>query len=45
MPFAANLLENVTKRKLRVDRIVPLHGAPGPFDGLVKAAKSQPSAN
>jgi glyoxylase-like metal-dependent hydrolase (beta-lactamase superfamily II) len=40
-PYAANLLENVTKRKLRVDRIIPLHGAPGPFDGLVKAA--QPS--
>ncbi len=25
-PYAANLLENVRKRKLRVDRIVPLHG-------------------
>jgi glyoxylase-like metal-dependent hydrolase (beta-lactamase superfamily II) len=37
-PYAPNLLENVTKRKLRVDRIIPLHGAPGPYDGLVKAA-------
>jgi glyoxylase-like metal-dependent hydrolase (beta-lactamase superfamily II) len=25
-PYAANLLENIQKRKLRVDRIVPLHG-------------------
>ncbi|MEO7158551.1 MAG: hypothetical protein ABI039_13365 [Vicinamibacterales bacterium] len=26
-PYAANLLENVQKRTLRVDKIVPLHGA------------------
>ena len=25
-PYAANLLENIQKRKLRVDRIIPLHG-------------------
>lgn len=25
-PYAANLLENIQKRQLRVDRIVPLHG-------------------
>ena len=25
-PYSANLLENIQKRKLRVDRIVPLHG-------------------
>jgi glyoxylase-like metal-dependent hydrolase (beta-lactamase superfamily II) len=37
-PYAANLLENITKRKLRVDRIVPLHGAVAPFGELVKAA-------
>jgi glyoxylase-like metal-dependent hydrolase (beta-lactamase superfamily II) len=42
-PYAANLLENITKRKLRVDRIIPLHGAPGPFEGLVKAAQTQPT--
>ncbi|MGH9202914.1 MAG: MBL fold metallo-hydrolase, partial [Vicinamibacterales bacterium] len=35
-PYAANLLENVTKRKLRVDRIVPLHGAIVPFAELTK---------
>jgi glyoxylase-like metal-dependent hydrolase (beta-lactamase superfamily II) len=37
-PYAANLLENVQKRKLRVDRIVPLHGTIVPFSDLVKAA-------
>src|SRR4030095_592862 len=26
-PYAANLIENVEKRRLKVDRIVPLHGA------------------
>jgi hypothetical protein len=37
-PYAANLLENVTKRKLQVERIVPLHGTIVPFADLVKAA-------
>ncbi len=35
-PYAANLLENITRRKLRVDRIVPLHGAIAPLADLVK---------
>ena len=35
--YAANLLENIEKRKLRVDRIVPLHGAIGKFAELQKA--------
>jgi glyoxylase-like metal-dependent hydrolase (beta-lactamase superfamily II) len=35
--YAANLLENIQKRKLRVDRIVPLHGAIGPMADLVNA--------
>jgi glyoxylase-like metal-dependent hydrolase (beta-lactamase superfamily II) len=35
-PYAANLLENVRKRNLRVDRIVPLHGTPVAFDSLLK---------
>jgi hypothetical protein len=42
-PYAANLIENITKRKLRVDRIVPLHGAIVPYAELTKtqaAAKS-----
>ena len=37
-PYAANLLENITKRGLKVDRIVPLHGAIAPFGDLVKVA-------
>lgn len=37
-PYAANLLENITKRNLKIDRIVPLHGAIAPFGDLVKAA-------
>ena len=36
LPYAANLLENITKRNLRVDRIVPLHGTIAPFSDLVK---------
>jgi glyoxylase-like metal-dependent hydrolase (beta-lactamase superfamily II) len=42
-PYAANLIENVAKRKLRVDRVVPLHGAIAPYAELTKtqtAAKS-----
>jgi glyoxylase-like metal-dependent hydrolase (beta-lactamase superfamily II) len=35
-PYAANLIENVTKRKLRVDRIVPLHGEVVPYAELTK---------
>jgi glyoxylase-like metal-dependent hydrolase (beta-lactamase superfamily II) len=36
-PYAANLLENITSRKLKVDRIVPLHGAIAKFEELPKA--------
>lgn len=39
-PYAANLLENVQKRKLRVDRILPLHGGVVPFAELVKVAQA-----
>jgi glyoxylase-like metal-dependent hydrolase (beta-lactamase superfamily II) len=42
-PYAANLLENITKRKLRVDRIVPIHGQIGPFGDLVKVVQSSPA--
>ncbi len=38
-PYAANLLENIEKRKLRVERIVPLHGKVVPFGELVKTVK------
>jgi glyoxylase-like metal-dependent hydrolase (beta-lactamase superfamily II) len=37
--FAANLLENVKKRNLRVDRILPLHGKIAPYGDLVKAVQ------
>jgi glyoxylase-like metal-dependent hydrolase (beta-lactamase superfamily II) len=37
-PYAANLLENIQKRNLRVDTIVPLHGVVTPFAELVKVA-------
>jgi hypothetical protein len=36
-PYAQNLVENVQKRKLRVDRLVPLHGAMMPFAEVLKA--------
>jgi glyoxylase-like metal-dependent hydrolase (beta-lactamase superfamily II) len=35
-PYAPNLLDNIRKRNLRVDRIVPLHGKVVPFSELVK---------
>jgi glyoxylase-like metal-dependent hydrolase (beta-lactamase superfamily II) len=35
-PYAANLLENIQKRKLSVDKIVPLHGTIAPLAELVK---------
>ena len=36
-PYAQNLVENIQKRKLRVDRIVPLHGTIMPFADVLKA--------
>jgi glyoxylase-like metal-dependent hydrolase (beta-lactamase superfamily II) len=36
-PFAANLVENITKRKLRVDRLAPIHGRIVPFSALMGA--------
>ena len=35
-PYAPNLLENITKRNLKVDRIVPIHGTIVPFSELLK---------
>ncbi len=35
-PYAANLLDNITRRNIKVDRIVPLHGAVVPFAELTK---------
>jgi glyoxylase-like metal-dependent hydrolase (beta-lactamase superfamily II) len=36
-PYAANLVENITRRRLKVDRILPLHGAPATYAELVAA--------
>jgi glyoxylase-like metal-dependent hydrolase (beta-lactamase superfamily II) len=36
-PYAANFLDNIRRRNLRVDRIVPLHGRIGSYEELVKA--------
>lgn len=35
-PYAANLKENISRRNLKVDRIVPLHGTIAPFAELQK---------
>ena len=40
-PYAANLLESIRLRALRVDRIVPLHGTVVSFDELVKAVAAE----
>lgn len=40
-PYAANLVDNIVRRKLRVDRVVPLHGAIVPFADLLKHAAAQ----
>ncbi len=39
--FAADFLEDLRKRKLRVDRIVPLHGTIVPYAQMVKDAASR----
>ncbi|MBI4474567.1 MAG: MBL fold metallo-hydrolase [Acidobacteria bacterium] len=40
-PYAANLLENINKRNLRVTRVVPLHGTIVPMNELVKVVTSR----
>lgn len=44
-PYAANLLENITKRRLAVTRVVPLHGTVVPFSLLTKAAAAPSSSD
>ena len=39
--FAARFIEDLEKRKLRVDRIVPLHGEIVPYSQMVKDAKGE----
>ena len=38
-PYAANLLENIQRRGLVVDRIVPLHGVPASFADLQRTVQ------
>jgi glyoxylase-like metal-dependent hydrolase (beta-lactamase superfamily II) len=40
-PYAANLLDNIRQRNLRVDKIVSLHGTIVPFAELVKVGGSK----
>ncbi len=39
-PFVANLVENVLKRGLQVERVVGIHGLPVPWSELVAAASA-----
>ena len=39
-PFAANLLENIKKHNLRIDRIVPIHATVAPYADLLKAVQA-----
>jgi glyoxylase-like metal-dependent hydrolase (beta-lactamase superfamily II) len=39
-PYAANLIENIKKRNLQVDRVVPLHGTVAPYADLLKTQTS-----
>ena len=43
-PFAPNLVEHINQRRLRVDRIVPIHGMIAPYADLVKTAEAQKTA-
>jgi glyoxylase-like metal-dependent hydrolase (beta-lactamase superfamily II) len=43
-PFAPNLVDNINQRRLRVDRIVPIHGTIAPYADLVKTAEAQKTA-
>lgn len=44
-PFAGNLLENIQKNNLRVDRLMPIHGRIVPFNELRTAAQSTPKSS
>jgi glyoxylase-like metal-dependent hydrolase (beta-lactamase superfamily II) len=41
-PFAANLLENCTKRSLKIENVLPIHGRMMPMKALVDAAAAKP---
>jgi len=42
-PYAANLQENIKKRNLVVERIVPIHGTVVPYNALEKAVPPAPA--
>lgn len=42
-PFAANLVDNVRKRNLKVDKVVPIHGRIVPFADLLTASGWKPT--
>jgi len=42
-PWADNVLTNLERRKLKVDRDVPVHGAVEPFDQMVRTMKAHPA--
>ena len=41
--WGENVLTNLTQRKLRIDRDVPVHGVIEPFDQMVKTIKAKPT--
>ena len=43
-PWGENVLQNIERRKLRVDKHVPVHGAIEPFADMVKNIKTKPGA-
>jgi hypothetical protein len=43
--WGPNVLENIEKRKLRVDRHVPVHGAIQSFADMVKTIKARPGSS
>ena len=43
-PWGDNVLANIERRKLKVDRDVPVHGVIEPFDQMVKTIKAKPAA-
>jgi hypothetical protein len=42
-PWGANALANIERRKLKVDKDVPVHGVIEPFGQMVKTIKAKPS--
>jgi len=43
-PWGENVLSNLERRKLKVDRDVPVHGVIEPFSQMVKTIKARPAA-